>query len=157
MRQMPILSRSRRRAAILPLVVISVVALLGFVAMAVDVGMIAMARTQAQNIADTAAMTAARTLNGGPNPNLTTPVTNAQLVAAANSILSDPVTSTDVTVQLGAYHYDTAKQTFLPQYPPVPPDSYNLASATVSHNHPSAFGAMFGLATFNVQATAVAA
>jgi hypothetical protein len=149
--------RSRRRGAILPLVVISLVALMAFVAMAIDLGMIAVARTQAQNVADTAAMTAVRTLNGSSTPNLTAPAVNAQLVAAANHILSDPIPASEVVVVLGAYHYDPAKQTFVPQYPPVPPDSYNLASATISHNHPSPFSSLFGAPTFNVTATAVAA
>src|SRR5262245_32069327 len=100
----------RRQGAILPLVVISLVGLVGFVAMAVDIGMIALARTQVQHIADAAAMTAARSLNGGPNPDLTVPVTNAQTVAKANKVLSDAVQNLDMDVQLGSYHYDPVKQ-----------------------------------------------
>ncbi len=154
------LNRNRnlgRRAAIMPLVVISLVALFGFVAMGIDVGMIALARTQVQHIADTAAMTAARSLNGGPSPDLTVPITNAQLVAGNNQVLSDVVPATEVSVRLGSYHYDEVKQTFVPQYPAVAPDSYNLAEATVVHSHPSAFANVFGIATLNVSATAVAA
>jgi hypothetical protein len=131
--------------------------LIGFLALAVDIGMLAVARTQAQAIADTAAMTAARTLNGAPNPDLTVPITNAQLVASHNQVLSDSVQAAEVSVVLGAYHYDPARQTFVPQYPPTPPDNYNLASVTVTHGHPSAFSGIFGAPSLNVSATAVAA
>ncbi len=150
-------SRCRRPGAILPLVVVSLVALIGFVAMAVDIGMIALARTQAQQAADAAAMTATRTLNGGTNPNVNGAITNGQNIAAANTILSDAILTTDVTINIGAYHYNAASQTFRPQYPAVAPDTSNLAQATVVHSHPSAFGAVLGLATQNVSATAIAA
>ena len=53
-----------RRGTILPLLAISLIALLGFVALAIDVGMMAIARTQCQNAADCAALTGARTLSG---------------------------------------------------------------------------------------------
>jgi hypothetical protein len=150
-------NQSRRPGGIMPLVVISLVGLIGFVAMAVDVGMIALARTQVQHVADTAAMTAARTLNGSPTQDLTRPVTNARLVAATNQVLSDTIPAADVAVRLGAYHYDEVKQTFVPQFPPVAPDTHNLAEATVVHGHPSAFGVVFGVPTLNVTATAIAA
>ena len=48
----------------LSLLALSMVALLGFLALAIDIGMLAIAKTQAQNAADLAALTAARTLNG---------------------------------------------------------------------------------------------
>ena len=147
----------RRRAIILPLLAVSIIGLLGVVALAVDIGMVAVARTQAQEVADAAAMAAARTLTGGSNQSLTAPVTNAQTVASANSVLGDAVLASDVTVTLGSYHYDTTLQTFYPQYPPVSPDSYDLASATVSHQHKAAFASVFGVAALNVSATAIAA
>src|SRR2546430_1895011 len=61
--------RRRRNGTILPLLVISIVALFGFVALAVDIGMVALARTQCQNAADCAALTGARTLSGDPANN----------------------------------------------------------------------------------------
>jgi Flp pilus assembly protein TadG len=130
---------------------------MGFVAMAVDIGMIAVARTQVQHIADAAAFTAARSLNGGPNPDLTTPINNAQTVARNNKVLSDLVQNTDVAVQLGAYHYDSVNQTFLPDIPTQPPDSTNLAQVTVTHQHPSAFAAVLGVPNLTVSATAIGA
>ena len=154
--QLPAL-RSRRPGAVLPLVVITLVALVGFVAMAIDIGMIALARTQAQQAADAAAMTATRTLNGGSNPNTSGAITNGQNIAAANTILSDPILTSDVTIRIGAYHYDPASQTFQPTYTVTAPDTSNLAQATVRHSHQSAFGGVLNLPTQNVSATSIAA
>jgi uncharacterized membrane protein len=53
-----------RSGTILPLVVISLVGMCGFVALAIDIGLIAVAKTQCQNAADAASMAGARSLNG---------------------------------------------------------------------------------------------
>ena len=47
------------RGIILPLLAIVIVALVGFLALAIDLGMLAIAKTQAQQAADLAALTAA--------------------------------------------------------------------------------------------------
>ena len=49
-------SRLDRRGSILPLFALMLVGLVGFVALAIDVGMIAIADTQCQNAADNAAV-----------------------------------------------------------------------------------------------------
>ena len=54
----------RRRGTILPFLAISLVALCGFVALAIDIGMIVAARTDCQNAADAAAFTGTRNLDG---------------------------------------------------------------------------------------------
>ena len=46
--------RSRRRGSVLPLVVVCLVALIGMVALAIDLGLMMVARTQCQNAADAA-------------------------------------------------------------------------------------------------------
>ncbi len=51
---------ARRRGSVLPLLAVSMAAMIGFLALAIDVGMLVIARTQAQNAADLAALTAAR-------------------------------------------------------------------------------------------------
>ncbi|HLN32096.1 MAG TPA: pilus assembly protein TadG-related protein [Gemmataceae bacterium] len=149
--------REQRRGTILPLLVIGLVAICGFVAMAIDVGMIVVARTQCQNAADSAAMTGARTLDGSPSSNLTAATANAQNAATNNSVLSQPIQTTDLTIQHGAYHYDPSSQTFYPQFPPVSPDNYNLTQVTVTHNVAYAFAKVFNLNSLNVSATAIAA
>jgi Flp pilus assembly protein TadG len=117
---------SALRGAILPQVAISMVALLGFVALAIDLGMVMVAKTQTQNAADAAAFAAARTLTGGANPNTTQSTANGQAAAAANGVLGKSVPAANVTITHGAYHYNPATQSFSPQFPPVAPDNYKM-------------------------------
>ena len=51
---------STRRGAVLIYITISLVALLGFIALAIDLGVVMVARTQIQNAADAAAFAGAR-------------------------------------------------------------------------------------------------
>jgi hypothetical protein len=78
---------------VLPLVAICTVALIGMVALAIDLGMIAVARTQCQNAADSAAMAGARTINGNStgNYNLSAVPTAAVTAAVANKIFGTNV------------------------------------------------------------------
>src|SRR5262245_46359154 len=147
----------RRGGSILPLVAVSLIALCGFVALAVDVGMIVVARTQAQTAADAAAMAGARSLDGTPSGNAAQATTNAQNTAAADVILGVPTQTSEVAVQHGAYHYDPTAQTFAPQFPPVSPDNYNLTQATVTHTANTAFAGVWNIFSFQVSASAIAA
>ena len=74
---------ARRRGTILPLVVLTIMAQLAFLALAIDLSMLAIAKTQVQQAADLVALTAARTLigNSSVNYNQTQATTNAQNVA----------------------------------------------------------------------------
>src|SRR5947209_8108909 len=86
-------SRSRkRRGAIIPLVAISLVALLGLVALAIDIGMVAVAKCQAQNAADSGALAGTRTLNQQTGYNLTQAPINAVTACVANKIFNASVT-----------------------------------------------------------------
>ncbi len=114
-------SGARRRGTILPLLAVSLVALCGFVALSIDVGMMAVAKTQAQNAADLAALSGARSLDGSPSSNLTAATANAQAAVTGSQVLSVPMQTSNVAVQHGAYHYDSTSQTFYPQYPPRRP------------------------------------
>ncbi|HEV3166440.1 MAG TPA: pilus assembly protein TadG-related protein, partial [Isosphaeraceae bacterium] len=150
-------ARSRRRGNILPLTALMMVGLCGFVALAVDVGTVAVAKTQAQDAADAAALSATRSIDGSTSPNLTLATTNANTTAAANPVLSKALTSAEITVTYGSYHYDTTSQTFDPQYPPVAPDNYNLANVTVTHQINTSFARVLGITTASISATATAA
>jgi Flp pilus assembly protein TadG len=145
-----------RRGTILPLVAMSIVVLCGFIALAVDVGMMMTARTQCQNAADAAALAGCRTLDGTSTGNVSGATTQAQNAAAANVILGQAVLASDVTVAAGAYHYDATSQTFSPAYPPVAPDNYNLLQATVRHQSKTAFAAVWNVFNFTVAASGTA-
>src|SRR5437868_5827129 len=109
-----------RRGAVLPLVVLCSVALIGMIALAVDIGMVAVARSQAQNAADASAMAGARTINGSSGYNYSNVPTNAITAATYNKVFgtaingdpksisnpsADVYTSGDVTVEGGSFAY----------------------------------------------------
>ena len=81
------------RGIVLPLVAIVIVVLVGFLALAIDLGMLAIAKTQVQQSADLAALTAMRTLNGNASIsyNQSAATTNAQNVVTYNVILGQPL------------------------------------------------------------------
>jgi hypothetical protein len=152
-----LLQQPQRRGTILPMVAIGLVGLVGFVALAIDISVIAVVRNQCQNAADVGAMTGARSLNGSVNANLPAAEVNARNAAKSNKVMSNSVEDTEVVVQFGAYHYDPNTFTFEPQYPPVPPDTYNLTKVTVTRRQPSLFAGVFGFTGFDVSAVSVGA
>lgn len=145
------ITRIRRRGSVLPLMVISIVSVCGFVALAVDIGMIAVAKTQLQNAVDSAAMAGARSLDGSSGQNLGAVGTagsatdNALKTVQANNVMSSAVPSANVTMTFGAWHYDTTSQLFTPQFPPVAPDNYNLCQVSATYNVNLAFAPVFSL------------
>jgi Flp pilus assembly protein TadG len=157
---MPVRPRHRRRGSVLPLITISLIAVCAFVALAVDVGLMLVARTQCQAAADAAALAGARTLDGTSGGNTSAATTAAQNAAGDNRVLGKPVTAADIpatAVQHGAYHYDPTTQTFSAQFPPVSPDNYCLTRATVTHGDNTLFARVISALNFTVSATATAA
>jgi Flp pilus assembly protein TadG len=94
---------NHRRGAILPLVALSLIVLLAFMALAIDLGIMAVAQTQAQQAADLAALAAARTLNG--TGNTTQATTNAQNAAGYNYIYGQQIVLPASNVTYGTYDY----------------------------------------------------
>lgn len=171
--------QGQRRGAILPLLAICTVGLMGLVALSIDIGMVAIARSQCQNAADSAAMAGARTMGGNAanNYNHAAVPVNAVSAAVANRVLNanvvgDPAnittvnphtfTSGQVTIETGAYTYvyndsNPAKEGFQIQFPRADSkEPYSAVRATVNVPGSYAFGRIFGLSSFNTGATAVA-
>jgi hypothetical protein len=142
-------ARTRRRGTILPLVVVSMVAMCGFVALAIDIGLIAVAKTQCQNSADAASVAGARSLDGSSTQNIGSATTansataNALATAQANKVLQDTIPQANITITFGALHYDATNQVFIPNFPPVPPDNYNLCQVGVSYDVHTTFAPVF--------------
>ncbi len=146
-----------RRGSVAPLIGVSLVALCGAVALAIDVGRIAVAKLQCQSAADVSAMAGARTLNGIIPQDLTSATTNAQNAALTYKVMGQPLTTSDVTVQHGTYHYDTTGQAFVPSMTLQAGENYNLTKVTITKSCPTTFARVFGFSAFNVTATATAA
>ena len=137
----------RRRGSVLPILAVTLVVLISFVALAVDVGMLSIAKAQAQNAADLAALTAARTLNGSSsgNYNQSAATSNAQNILTYNYILGQSIQSSQLQLSYGCYNYNQTTQTFSATFPATSGAPLTAVSSTVTSNNPAtAFSAIFG-------------
>src|SRR5436190_1409871 len=122
-------SRFRRRGSILPLLAVTCFSLFAFVALAVDIGMLMVARTECQNAADAAALVGARTLdNDVPQGMLEAnydnkrpqAIDNATTVVRSNYLLSNNFAFSDASidkVEVGIFDYNMTSQIFQPIFP----------------------------------------
>jgi hypothetical protein len=136
-------------------------ALVGFLALGIDLGMLVIARSQAQNVADLASLTAARTLTGDPTTgyNQTAATTNAQYMVGCNNLLGQAVQSSQLQLTYGTYDYNQSTQAFSANFPPAAGMPLTAVSATITSSNlsaafSSAYGAQF-LPTVGATATAV--
>lgn len=123
-----------RRGAVLALVFLCILPVLAFTALSVDLGLLAIARTQVQNAADTAAMAGARTLNGdSSNNNNVGSVTGMSTAAATNnSVLTTPITGSNLTLNTGRYSYNATNQRFEGQFPGASSENWSMVRADVT-------------------------
>src|SRR6266516_3990835 len=86
---------------VLVVVAVLLFALIGFLGLAIDIGVLYSARTSAQGVADAAALAGAFTfINDTKSPQPQTASDNALQVALNNSILGQPVAAGDVNVNV---------------------------------------------------------
>ncbi len=137
----------RRRGTVLPLVVLTIVAQLAFLALAIDVGMVAISKTQVQQAADLVSLAAARSLNGvaASNYNQSLATTNAQNLLTHNRVLGKPIQASQLQLTFGSYDYNQTTQTFSANYPPLTGSPTTAITATVTtSSSPTAFSAVLG-------------
>lgn len=152
-----------REGSILPLLAVSLVALLGMIALAVDIGLVTVARTQAQDCADLAALSGTRQLNGNSTNisnlnNVNGAISTARDRADDNRVLQTLINSADVNVRAGTYTYNTSSQRFNPNFPASPdPDAWSIMEVTISGSVPTFFGRVFGVNAFALKTQATAA
>src|SRR4051794_34564971 len=108
------IEKTPRSGAVLPIVAVCLIGLIGFVALAIDIGLMVVARSQCQNAADIAALAGARTLDGRDSSNnVSGAIAEANEAAQANVVLNSSITAAQVTSVLpGVYRYDTTAQRF---------------------------------------------
>ncbi|AGA31527.1 Tad domain-containing protein [Singulisphaera acidiphila] len=149
---------SRSRGLIIPILAVVMVAMLGFIALAIDIGMIAVARTQSQNAADTAAMAGARTLNGDTSGgyNETGAKAQALQVAMSSTIQANAISKSQVDLKIGSYTYDYSQTKFVVNIPALTTDTPNLVKSTITATGQNLFGRMLGNSAFNISSTATA-
>ncbi|MBY0458315.1 MAG: hypothetical protein K2V38_13320, partial [Gemmataceae bacterium] len=159
----------RRPGSILPMLGVCLIGLFGFVALAVDLGMLTVSRNQSQNAADVAALVGTRTLNnkdGVSFSNLPAAVSAVKTAATANPHLSANITAAQVTrIEAGQYAYDPGSQTFRvatwtdvtnggSQNPAN--GSWTALRVTIGVTQPTYFMRLFGVTTMPSGATATA-
>lgn len=160
--------RSQRRGSLIPLLAVSVVSVFAFVALAVDLGMLAVSRTHCQNAADAAALASCRTLNNKPgvtNSNLAQAITVAKTTVTDNAHLSAQFTNTQIQkVETGQYLYDpTAARFRVATWTDVtntqaspPSGSWTAIRMTLSVTQPTYFLRVFGVTSMPMGSTATA-
>jgi Flp pilus assembly protein TadG len=153
--------RGQRRGAVLVLVVVSLIALIACVALAIDLGLIMAARTQGVAAADAAAMAATRALNGDAanNNNYAGALPAAQQAVTNNKILGTAMTNAQVSLNIGRYVYDSTDQRFEGQFPGPSNENWSLVQATVNVpiTNSLAFSKAFNFTPSNIQSVATAA
>ncbi len=162
-------STATRPGSILPMLAVCLVAVFSFVALAIDLGMLMIARTESQNAADAAALSATRVLDNRYPAN-TDPAdydnrradadTRAREVVVDNIFLNAKFTPDRVNrVRVGLYDYVSAANAFRPTYPSTkPPDkSWTCVEVVVIGDQPTYFGKVMGINTMPMTARAVAA
>jgi len=154
--------RRSRHGFVMPGLAIFLIGLFTFVALAVDIGMIAVARTQCQNAADVAALAGCRNLNNKPGSidnNRTSALATAASAVTNNKLLNVSFTTTDVTSRTaGIYEYKPTPKIFLPSFPAAPPagQSWTAMKVEVKVNQPTFFAKVLGMPTMPTGATATA-
>lgn len=152
----------------MPLLALSLMGLLGMVALAIDIGLVAVARTQVQGAADIAALTGARLLNGNADQVYNISGSNSSAVNAAtyNKVLGQSVAASEVTIRTGQYKYNSTLQRFDPDLsayttstsaaPASGSGAWTASEATINSSQPTYFARVLGVNSFNVGATATA-
>jgi Flp pilus assembly protein TadG len=147
----------RLRGAILPLTAVSIIGLCGFLALSIDLGMLAVARAQVQDAADAAAICGARSLIGSEGNYVANSTANAIAQATRNTILGTNINPAEVSVQQGNWHYNYQTQKFSPEFPPGVNENYNLTQVTITHTYNTTFAKVIGVNTMTVTGKSTAA
>jgi len=135
------------------------IGLFGFCGLAIDLGLIAVSRTQCQNAADTAALSTCRLLNSKPgsvNSNLAPAVAAGKVRVISNTVLNQPFTNSQIKkIEAGQYLYDNTAEIFRvatwtdvtnnQSATPVSGGSWTAIRVTLSVNQPTYFMRAFGV------------
>ncbi len=154
-----------RRGTVLPMIGICLIAIFSFVALAVDLGMLAVARTQCQNAADVAALVACRTLNNKEpdnkayDNNRTAALASGKLAVTGSPYMAGTLASAPAPkIKAGTYDYDPVNQTFVVNYPTAPAAgrSWTAVEVNLTVSQPTYFARLWGVNSMPSGARAVA-
>ncbi len=153
------LRATRRDGAVLPLVTICLVGIMAFIALAIDVGMMAVARTECQAAADIGALAGARTLDGNSGNNVTNAVAEAKEAAKSNYILTTQITNAQITTATaGVYKYNTGSARFVTDFVNAPTalEAYGAMRIVIVADQETYFGRVLGVNSMKCSAVSTA-
>jgi Flp pilus assembly protein TadG len=140
------------------LLAVTMIGLITLVALAMDIGLVAMGRNHAQNAADVAALAGVRALNGdvGNNNNYSQVAPTAEAAATVNKVMGTAITPSNLTTEIGYYAYNSTLQRFDPYFTGSKPatENWTAVRTTINTTQPTYFARVLGLNTMAVTATA---
>lgn len=153
--------RTSRRGTVLPMLAGCLIAFFSFIALAVDLGLVAVARTDAQNAADVAALAGARTLNNKPgvtDNDRTDAINKAKAAILDNNDIHTKYTNGEIqSVKAGQYSYNTSSQKFAVNYPTtLTSGSWTAMEVQIAVAQPTFFMKIWGVNSMPTGARAVA-
>jgi Flp pilus assembly protein TadG len=155
-------NRNDRRGNALATMGLFLLPLMAFLALSVDLGLWAIARTQCQDATDLAALAGVRTLNGntanGANNNYSAVTPAVQQAATNNAVLGTALQSGQVSVNIGRYVYNSTSQQFEGQFPGPSTTNWSLVQATTNYSVGTSlpFSKVLGISVGSIQSTATA-
>src|SRR5262249_33897697 len=138
---------------------IFLIGLMAFLALAIDIGMMAVARTQAQAAADISALAGARTLAGNPGNNRAKAEGEAREAARAHTILGGQIADGHIpAVNSGGFRDNRACQNFDVDCsnPPKGKEAYGLMQVRLRADMNTCFGKVLGVNSIAIAAEATA-
>ncbi|MCZ2343205.1 MAG: pilus assembly protein TadG-related protein [Bacteroidales bacterium] len=155
------ITRSPRHAGtFLPMVAVCVIGLFSFVALAVDLGMVTVARTESQNAADAAALAGARILNNKPSASdndKSIAEAAARAAVQENVLFNTNFEASQIqSATAKVYSYNTSTQSFFISNTKVGTESWSAMEVQVAASQPTFFAKAMGINTLSTGAKATA-
>ena len=155
-REIKSLRSPRCRGTVLPWVLVSTIAMVGFTALAIDLGYLLNAQAELKTVANAAALAGGGFLLVGPDEART----QAKAYAAMNFANGQPVTLEDSDIEIGSWDEDMRTFTVIDETDPsVVPDAIRVtANLTTARGNPVThlFGKVLGSSSSDVRARSTA-
>ena len=139
---------------------VSMVALVGIIALAVDIGILAQTKSQIQSAADAAALSGSRGLTGDTKTDNNRAAVNGLALSTvqASTIMGKTLQANQLTTQVGYYNYDAVLGKFQTVFTGSKPatENWSTVKSNITFSQPASFAKFFNYSAFSATATATA-
>jgi len=139
---------------------VSMVALIGIIALAVDIGILAQTKSQLQSAADAAALSGSRSLTGDASTDNNRAAVPGLALSTiqASTIMGKTLQSSQLTTQVGYYNYNQISGKFQPIFTGSKPatENWSTVKSTITFSQPASFAKFFNYSAFSATASATA-